>query len=455
MNAGERTRRELEVLKARLRVLVPAACAGLYLYHLWCVWKNAVDLPYWDEWETFTPGQLPAGLTLRWLFAQHNEHRLVTTKFLIWVLYKLDGWDIATHQILNFLVYGVIIACLVYGACRLAPETPAWVHTAFVALLLTPIAIQNHMMAYQSQVHFWLLFFLASSYLLFSPGQKTSALLAGCAASALSTFSLAAGVVSGVVTLATFAAFKILRARSSADTAARRRELAQLLLASVLVGGSIAAWSVGYRSEQAHTLASLLDPAFWRYYLNVLAFNFGVDEVSDAAGVVCLLIVVVPVFALVFGERKSLTAAHWAVLSTTLSTLAVLASIAAGRYGFGLLQAKSTRYAEFGMALVPLSALAWGFVLRRRKLSKALALGALWVLLFAAFWDNWRFTEYVFYNAHRNLGVKCVREYYVKGGEALCPDLYPAPLASRLDAARGLNVSFYRGLNLPEQGGGR
>lgn len=43
----------------------------------------------------------------------------------------------------------------------------------------------------------------------------------------------------------------------------------------------------------------------------------------------------------------------------------------------------------------------------------------------------------------------------MKGGEALCPDIYPAPLASRLDGARDLNVSFYRRLNLPESAGGK
>lgn len=434
-------------------MLVPVACVGLYLYHLWAVWKNAVDLPYWDEWETFTPAQLPSGLTLGWLFAQHNEHRLVTTRFLIWVLYELDGWNVATHQVINFLVYGVLVACILYGARRLAPETPSWVHAGFAALLLTPIAIQNHMMAYQSQVHFWLLFFLASAYFLFSHEQKTSALLIGCAASALSTYSLAAGVVSGSVTLFTFVLFKLLRARASSDTAARRRELVQLLLVAVLVGGPIALWFVGYQSAQRQTLAGLLDPAFWRYYLSILSFNFGVDGVSDAAGVVCLLIVAVPLCAQVFRDGRSLSAAQWVLLSTTLGSLAVLASITAGRYDHGPLHAKSTRYAEFGMALVPLSALAWGFVLRRRKLFKALALAALWLFCFATFWDDWRFDEYAYYRATRNLGIKCVSEYYVKGGEALCPDIYPTPLASRLDGARDLNVSFYRKLNLPERGG--
>lgn len=48
MSAGERARREVKVLDARLAVLVPIACVGLYLYHLRSVWKNAVDLPHWD-----------------------------------------------------------------------------------------------------------------------------------------------------------------------------------------------------------------------------------------------------------------------------------------------------------------------------------------------------------------------------------------------------------------------
>lgn len=68
------------------------------------------------------------------------------------------------------------------------------------------------------------------------------------------------------------------------------------------------------------------------------------------------------------------------------------------------------------------------------------------------FWDNWKFDDYMYYQGERMLGVRCVRQYYLKGGDALCPRLYPGSLATRLDAAKELNASFYRDLELPDQG---
>jgi hypothetical protein len=112
MSAGEGPTKQSAVLTARLTAAVSAACAGLYLLHLVCVWKYAVNVPYWDEWDLFTPTQLPSGLSLRWLFAQHNEHRLVTTRLLIWILYRLDGWNVATHQLVNIVVYGTLLVCI-------------------------------------------------------------------------------------------------------------------------------------------------------------------------------------------------------------------------------------------------------------------------------------------------------------------------------------------------------
>jgi hypothetical protein len=446
MDIRAAVKRESDVIKARAPLLLAAACVGLYLYQFWHVWKYAVNLPFWDEWATFTPEQLPAGLSPRWLFAQHNEHRLATTRLLIWFLYRLDGWNVATHQILNFAVYGALVAWLVWMSRRVAPESPAWVHPGFAVFLLSSIAIENHVMAYQSQVHFWLLFFLVAAYLLFDRPQRTSRLLAGSAAATLSVYSLAAGVVSALVLLLSFALFKTLRAREAGAGGGRRRELLQLLLVAALVGGAAGLWTVGYRRPPGHGLSSLFGAAFWEYYLNVISFNFGVDDVSAAAGGVCLAIILAPLCLHVFKERGRLPPEHWAVFTTALACLAVLASISAGRAAFGPLQSKSSRYAEFGMALIPLTALAWGLVLRRRGRLRAAVLVGLWLLLFATFWDNWRFADYLHHHGQRKLGVRCVEQYYLKGGEALCPRIYPDPLAQQLEAAKELDASFYRGL---------
>ncbi len=132
---------------------------------------------------------------------------------------------------------------------------------------------------------------------------------------------------------------------------------------------------------------------------------------------------------------------------------AVLALVAAGRAAFGAAQAKSSRYAEFGMVLVPLSAVSWGRLLRRDRRVRDAFLAALWAALFAAFLNNWRFRDYRVEHAGRLKGVECVRAYYLKGGDGLCPVIYPAPLGARLEAARKLDAAFYRDLNLPAAGG--
>lgn len=77
----------------------------------------------------------------------------------------------------------------------------------------------------------------------------------------------------------------------------------------------------------------------------------------------------------------------------------------------------------------------------------------LWLLLFATFWDNWRFADYLHHHGQRKLGVRCVEQYYLKGGEARCPRIYPDPLAPQLEAAKELDASFYRELNM--EAGGR
>lgn len=437
----------------RASKLLLALCAGLYAFHLFQVWRNVVDLPVADEWEVFNPDQLPGGLTPGWLFAQHNEHRMSTYRLVVWALYHVNGWDVAGHQVLNFLLYGAILALIFLFARAASPETPRWVVLGFIIFLLTTAGIQNHVMAIQCAFHFWLLFFLLSARLLFVPAQGTRALAAGGLFSALSVFSLASGVVSSVVLLLAFAVFKFLRAYQAGRAGSGRRELLQLLLVFVVIGGSVALWLFGYRKPPQHPpLASPLSPEFWDYFLNAVSFCFGFESLSKAAGLVCLLVALTPVCILFWRRRGELKAGEWAMFSAAVCMLAVLASIAAGRGEFGAAQAKTSRYVEFGMALVPFSAVSWWAMLGGKERLRAALIAALWVSLFFAFLNNWRFRDYRVERAARLKGVECVREYYLRGGEGLCPEIYPAPLGSRLDAARRLDASFYRGLKLPAGG---
>src|SRR5437762_1548710 len=61
--------------------LLSVALGALYLT------KWAVDVPYLDEWEALRSSQLPTGFNWHWLWAQHNEHRILPTNLEVLALY--------------------------------------------------------------------------------------------------------------------------------------------------------------------------------------------------------------------------------------------------------------------------------------------------------------------------------------------------------------------------------
>lgn len=434
------------MLRNRRAKLILAICIGLYLFQFYFVCRYAVDIPYWDEWESFRPDQLPAGFSLSWLFAQHNEHRLVTTKLSIWLLYHLNGWDLVVHQVLNFLFYGLLLIWIAWFVRKVSPPIASWIQLSFMIFLLSTISFQNHVMGYQSQVHFWLLSFLIATYFLFHPSQTWLALMVGCLASTLSIYSLASGVVSTVTVLLVFCCFKSLRAFRATAQTVRKREFLQLAAVIALTAPAILLWFVGYQKPATASASTLLDTNFWDYYFNLVAFGFGVDKLSQLAGVVFFLFVTTPLAALLLSRKGNLRDPQWALVATTIAILAVLASIAAGRSGLGTSQSRNSRYAEFGMTIIPFSMAAWGYLCERKKRLQTLIIVGLWVLFMATFWDNYRFKTYHIEHYRRIAGLQCVKKYYSQGGDALCPTIYPGSLASKLEEAKKLNASFYRTL---------
>src|SRR6266508_5118957 len=88
------------------------ACVVLFLIHFSTIWKYAVNIPAWDDWTLFN-GDHPATLSWQWLFELANEHRTSTTKLFVWLQYRLNYWDLRTHQIIDFLIYGLFLILIV------------------------------------------------------------------------------------------------------------------------------------------------------------------------------------------------------------------------------------------------------------------------------------------------------------------------------------------------------
>jgi hypothetical protein len=431
-------------LKLWLYRIPLVSCIALFLTHLVLIWKHAVNIPAWDDW-TLIYLDHPASLSWRWLFEQANEHRTSTTKFFVWLEYQLNHWNLRTHQIIAILIYGLFLILLIRFARRFAPQVPAWIEYSFVIFLLSTIVWLNHIEGYGAANHFWMIFFFAAAFVLFGERQQSLNLLGGSALAILSIYSFAAGFVACLILLIIFGFFKTQRAVRMRTTLERRKELMQLLLVAIIIGGALAVWTIDYhRAGNVPAATPPYSPRFWQLLLNLISFSFGIDRFSAVWGAVCLLIILAPLVGMVWRSGGRLAAGEWATLAASLSILAVHSAIAMGR-AFNFAFAKNQEYAEHGMPLILLSVMAWSFFLKDRNNLRRAILVSLWCFCFVAFSNNWHFRIYRDVGAQRRAGFECVKAYYFEHGAPTCPTIYPPanPLAGSMDLARKLNLSFY------------
>ena len=80
----------------------------------------------------------------------------------------------------------------------------------------------------------------------------------------------------------------------------------------------------------------------------------------------------------------------------------------------------------------------------RPRRSQILFLGFFWVLCFAVFRNNFRFSMYPETHRIRQDSFECVYRYYERPGPTKCNIVYGEDLSTRLETARQLNISFYR-----------
>ena len=405
--------------------------------------KNAVNVPFLDEWEAINKGGILVNQTVSQLFAQHNEHRIVTTKLLTLSLYYFDGWNLVTHQAINFVIYGLLIIVLSFVVKRSTPEMPSWILLAFILFTLTDVSRENHAWGFQSQFHFALLFLFLSIYFLFNNAQDWKKILGGAVFSVLSIYSFSSGLVEGLIVLFGYGAFKLIRIRAGNDG---KRGILQLAVVSIIIGGAIALYFVGYVKPENHPPYTFpYQKLFWTYFLNLLSGGFGYQIVNILPGSLIFFFVIIPLIGLIKREGFRLSTEKWVLLISTLAILASLVSITIGRAEFGKGHSKASRYSEITVMLIPLSVALWTVFLNEKEKLKTYFLAGFWFFCLFSFSTYWNFSAAYFQiSLERRQGLECVNDYYKNGGKAECPTLYPFPLAERLDFVRDLPISFRR-----------
>ncbi|HXX69145.1 MAG TPA: hypothetical protein VEK07_18305 [Polyangiaceae bacterium] len=407
---------------------------ALLALHFVVVLSNAVNVPFWDDWTALFPGGLDDRLNFTWLVGFHAAHRNIPTNLSIWLLYQIGHWNISTHIALNFIVY-IAMVVVFLGFLERTYAVPMGVAAILAA---SAIADESHLHAFNGCWTIFLFAFFASVELALRTDRWAWAAPFCATVSCYSMFG-------GMVVSSFFIPLSLLLAQ--ARPSLRRRHIAQ----AVIMLAFLALWFVGYRAD-ATTMTYPWQWRFWDHFANLVALGFGYSRVDDAPGFAYLALIVVlgasyAVEGLRSGDEEG-RARTWALLVLLLGLLSSLATISLGRAWAGAGGAKSGRYGEVALFLVPITWVLFGRALRRiRQPSWAHALTAVAAALILLMPARANFEYGRIYGAQRErrlAGLRCLHEHYYRGGGPYCADIYNDPKTALLllQRARALRLSF-------------
>jgi len=308
--------------------------------------------PYWDEWhlapllERVQQGQL--GFIEVWV--QHNEHRPLVPRLLMLSLARLSGWNVGWELAVSVAVAAGTFALLLHQGLRASPpRRPFWLAPVFSLLVFSWSQMENWVWGWQLQVFLSTLAVVAGVMLLAGAAPSGYRFAGALAMGVVASYSFANGL------LYWFAALPVVLAtpKLSRDTRIVRAALwavvGFLTLQSYLVEyekpGVSPEWAsspleyLGYVILYLGSPVSALfarppwhgppppAPAVWHFVPGILG---------------CMA------FAVLLAQLSRCWRASWPVRAPWLSLAAYALGSAlvtgAGRAGFGIAQALSSRY---------------------------------------------------------------------------------------------------------------
>jgi hypothetical protein len=315
-----------------------------------------VDVPYLDQWDIapFFEKLSRGSLTLSDLFAQQNEYRQLFPNVIFVALGRLTHWNVKYEMFVSLL-----LACFVaLGVRRLGAQTFADPQRRGVLFLLASLlifsTIQYDNWLFGVQVVYFMpaACVVAGLLVAYSERAGTTAAVAACAClSAVATFSSANGVVAWLVLPPA-----LLCARPGARATWKRWLLpwcAGLALCVIV-------YAHGYQSPASHpSIFEALRHPFdaSAYFVAFLGGPLAVGRFPLAVALpvgVCALLSypLACAYLLKFRDDRELLRRSAAWVSLGGYSLGTGMLITAGRLGFGVGQAVSTRYVAFSLYLL-------------------------------------------------------------------------------------------------------
>ena len=175
---------------------------------LYLIQQHGSWIPYWDQWEAeaaelYHPLE-NNHLRVADLVSAHNEHRILWTRLINLLAYRLNGgiWDPQLQMVVGGVIHALALILLLASLRRELPEHLFGPLFLFSLFLLMPFGAENALWGFQSQFYFLLFFGLAGIR-----GTTASAPLAagwwlGFLALVAAFFSVASGFLTGAAVAA-------------------------------------------------------------------------------------------------------------------------------------------------------------------------------------------------------------------------------------------------------------
>lgn len=413
--------------------------------------KYGVDIPYVDEWsQLFDPFTGTVGwngkLNLAWLWFPWGDHRIVTTKLLIWLLLQYNDWNLITGLWVSYLTY-LVIPILLCVMARLNSKRFLWALLPFLIFFFSNANADNDLWGFQIQWRFYNLFLLIAVLLLFDERQRIVIILLGAIGLVLCMISIAGGVAASLALVLVYAGYKLFRMRTGSSA---RQELLGLALVSLMVLLVAATWLTGWSGDYGKWRYPI-DRVFWIHYLGQISTMVGFlttiaghQPVSVWAGGAVLMGLMAALGADWWTHRAQPSVGLWRRIGLEAAVLACLGSISLGRSVWGLKEAGLSQHFEAVQLLLPVFVLSGYSALAQNRLLRRGFLVLLFAVCSYGFSHRWDDSLYRIHWETTSEGVTCLQNHLKLKQPLVCNSLHSIPLDSYVKAAKTLNLSFYQ-----------
>lgn len=311
---------------------------GSGLATLYIIITTYSPLPQWDEWVLFDH-LARGGWSLPWLWAQHNEHRILTTRILFLLDVELFQGKQVFLLICVFLVQLLQVALLSWSLRFLEGWRGAQYRIGIGLIaysILCPTQYEN--LVWGFELHFVITACMATlatvSLLLLRREGREKFLVMSITAATLATWSLANGMLLWPLLVAA-ALWLRMRAR---------------FWRALLIAGAL---NIGLYFLQYHRPAGSVGRATISQSLRYVIVYFGSTFVRHSDGAIAMLAGIIGILAAAYfiidtlRDRDTSSPLLTLLSLLMLFTLATAAITSTGRQHLGIVQATASRYQTF------------------------------------------------------------------------------------------------------------